>query len=125
MATTKKATTKAKKATHHEPDLPTQDEPTTPAISQVLPGGGVAVGAVLHVRTPVPAAGNATDAPTTPKATEEDLAELASLRPADVPPEYDFTSPTSVPLVEGGYASVSKVKVIDSEPGHVVVEVVR
>lgn len=98
------------------------EEPQVPEVSEVLPGGGVAVGATLHVKVPLPPATNATPEANTPPATDEELAYIGDLPVGRI---FWFPATTSVPLSEGGYASVQKVRVVGSEPGEVVVEVVK
>lgn len=118
MASTRKSTIPDLKAKDKTPE---PAKASTPEASEVLPGGGVAVGATLNVLVPVPPSGNATPEANTPKATDEELAVLGVLGEGNT---YTFEQVTSVPLAEGGYVSVSKVKVVASEPGKVVVEVV-
>ena len=94
-----------------------EDVQDAPARSEVLPGGGVAVGAILHVALPL-----AGPAPNTQVVSAEDLSNLASaLEGASL----TLASPASFPLSDGGFATCSSVEVVhQAEPGRVVVKVI-
>lgn len=95
--------------------------PEYPETSQVLRGGGVARGAILHVKIPTPAPTNATDEANTPPATDDQLAAIGRLKEGG---EFTFDVVTSLPLSEGGYVSVREVRLVGKERGRAIVEVV-
>lgn len=87
--------------------------------SEVLPGGGVARGAVLHVRVPVAPESS----PPQPVVSHAFLEQLANLPEGE---QSGTDQPRAFPLVDGGYASAEAVEVVHHQaPGHVVVKVVR
>jgi len=99
-----------------------EDVQNAPARSEVMPGGGTRVGAILHVAVPVRPTNGATLAPTSSPATEGTLQTLTGINEGE---DLDTLEATSWPLVDGGYANAQRVRVVHQmEPGHVVVEVV-
>jgi hypothetical protein len=91
----------------------------SPARSEVLPGGGVARGAVLHVRVPVAPE----DAPALPVVSQAFLEQLGNLPEGE---QAGTDEPRAFPIVDGGYANAETVEVLHhAGPGHVVVKVVR
>jgi hypothetical protein len=89
------------------------DDP--PARSEVLPGGGVAQGAILRIAT-------SPHLPTTARAPESIVWELAKAAPGD---EWAFGEPYSFLLADGGYARAERLTVISQAPGVTTVEVLR
>ncbi len=95
------------------------DVQDAPARSEVLPGGGVSRGAVLHVRVPV----TPDDHPPLPVVSHAFLEQLGCLPEGE---QAGTDEARAFPLVDGGYAAAETVKVLHhAGPGHVVVEVVR
>lgn len=111
-----------KKKPTDEAAEPVLAESTTPAVSDVLPGGGTRVGALLRVAVPVKPASGATLIPTSSPASEGTLAVLSALAPGE---EYDTLAATSFPLSDGGYANAQRLRIVEhADPGCVVCEVV-
>lgn len=93
----------------------------SPARSEVLPGGGTSIGAVLHLRVPIdnaPGADHPTVAPV-PPALLEFVSKAAEGADVTFPEHY------SLPLADGGYANAGRIRVVHQpEAGRTVVEVV-
>lgn len=92
-----------------------------PGRSEVLPGGGVAVGATLHLRVPTGARSAALDHPPTRRPSPDALASIAD---APEGSSFEFNEPISFELADGGYAAVTSFRVLHQpEQGRSVVEV--
>lgn len=91
----------------------------SPSRSEVNPGGGTFVGAVLHLRVPN-RAGHADDRPSTTPAPESVVTFIGASDEGDV---FNFPESYSLILADGGYARVERLRVLRQSPGVTLVEV--
>lgn len=93
----------------------------SPGRSEILPGGGVSVGATLHLRVPTGIRSEASDHPTAAPASPDAMASVAD---APEGSRFVFSEPFSFELADGGYVALDSFEVVHQpEAGRTVVKV--